>query len=211
MSTPTPPLGYSLDDVPNFLKPTAANMRVEVGQPNGVDIARVSSTMPNVVQVHQADQFGQPQLNHEVTHGFDLSRNPAVVNQMQNDLASGKLPKAYDYGGIDGLLAAQDAGKTIANFGPEQRAQMVKDYALEIKAAMKSGDLARFDKANRAYGPLIAQEAAMPGKNDPMNSINTTPAAPGLPPSAETGIMEENPLMGNQMRVVPPAGYTLDR
>jgi hypothetical protein len=66
-----PPNGYSLANVPNFLRPTAAQMTVQIQPPNGIDVARVTSTNPNVIQVNQPDQFGQPQLNHEVTHGYE--------------------------------------------------------------------------------------------------------------------------------------------
>src|SRR5487761_1611852 len=90
-----PPLGYSLEDVPAFLRPTAANMEVQVQPPNGIDVARVTSADPNTVQVNQPDQFGQPQLNHEVTHGYQFSRAPAVVAGMEGDLASGRLPRSY--------------------------------------------------------------------------------------------------------------------
>lgn len=217
---PTPPPGYSLQDVPDFLKPVAASMRVVVEPPNGVDIARVTAARPDVIQVNQRDQFGQPQLNHEVTHGFQFSRNPAVVRSLEA-VPIARTPNApmqsYDYGGIAGLLAARMKGKTIADFNMEQQAQMVKDWQSATKQAIASGDTARLDLVNRAYAPFIRQLANLPGKNESMTTMterDLTPPAPGLPPSAETGIMEPNPLLGGVARAlkrVPrlPRGYTL--
>jgi hypothetical protein len=201
-----PPNGYSLASVPNFLKPTAANMTIQIQPPNGIDVARVSSTNPSVVQVNQPDQFGQPQLNHEVVHGYEFSRNPAVVSQMEGDLASGKLPRTYTYGGADGLLAAQQQHKTIADFGPEQHAEMVRNYTTDAQAAIASKDMATLDKLNKAYGPYINQLVNLPGKNDSMTQMSQqdlTPPAPGLPPSAITGIMEPLNAIGGPARVIP--------
>ena len=221
-----PPPGYSLEDVPDFLKPTAANAKVEVQPPNGIDVARVSPAAPNTVVVNQPSQFTQGDLDHEMTHSYDLSRNPAVIAQEAKVQAQqkaagmytpipGRLPKAYDYGGANGLIAAQQNGKTIANFGPEQRAQMVKDYAEETQAAMRSGNTAALDKLNQAYGPFLRQEASMPGKNDSMMTMtqrDLTPPAPSLPPSSETGIMEPLPEIGGTARVLkpPPNGYVVE-
>jgi hypothetical protein len=200
-----PPSGYSLANVPNFLRPTAAQMTVQIQPPNGIDVARVTSTNPNVIQVNQPDQFGQPQLNHEVEHGYEFSRNPAFVQQMEGDLASGKSPRGYDYGGADGLLAAQAQHKTIADFGPEQRAQFPSDYTRLANQAIAAGDMKTLDKLNKAYGPLITQLVNLPSKNDSMTTMSQqdlTPAAPGLPPSAITGIMEPLAAIGGNARVV---------
>jgi hypothetical protein len=224
VSTPTPPLGYSLENVPVFLQPTAQHMRIQVEPPNGIDVARVSPAAPNTVVVNQPSQFTQGDLDHETVHSYDLSRNPAVIAQEAKVQAQqqadgmytpipGQLPKAYDYGGADGLIAAQLKHQTIADFGPEQRAQMVKDYAEGTQAAMRTGNTAALDKLNQAYGPYLGQEASMPGKSDSMTTMtqqDLTPAAPGLPPSSETGIMAPNPLLGGPMRIVPPVGYTLE-
>lgn len=219
MSTqPTPPPGYSLEAVPDFLKPTAEKMTVDVEKPNGLDLARVTASNPTVVQVNERDQFGQPQLNHEVTHGFQFDRNPAIVQQMEANLASGKLPKTYTYGGADGLLEAQRQGKTIADFGPEQQAEMVKDYQKGTQDAIKRGDAAALDKLNEAYGLYIHQLANLPGKNESMTTMtqkDLTPAAPGLPPAEETGLLVANKLLGNEVKVLRhppklPKGYHLE-
>lgn len=213
-----PPNGYSLANVPNFLKPTAANMKIVVQPPNGVDVAKVSPANPNVVVVNQPNQFTQGDLNHETEHGYDLSRNPAEVArlaqvQQQQQQAgmytpvAGQLPAAYDYGGADGLLAAQQQRKTIDSFGPEQRAQMVKNYTDQAQQAIASKDMPTLDKLNKAYGPYITQLVNLPGKNDSMTTMSQqdlTPPAPGLPPSAETGIMEPLPAIGGNAAVTKP-------
>lgn len=206
-----PPPGYSLEDVPDFLKATAGASKVVIQPPNGIDIAKVTSTDPNTVQVNQRDQFGQPELNHEETHVFDFSRNPAIVTQMEADLASGRLPKIYTYGGAEGLLRAQREGKTIADFGPEQRAEMVRNYAQESKQAILKGDAATLDKLNLAYGRLLNQEANLPGKNDSMTTMtqkDLTPAAPGLPSAMESGILTPLQTIGGRAGVMttPPGG-----
>ncbi|MGB6934396.1 MAG: hypothetical protein WBD91_16585 [Acidobacteriaceae bacterium] len=209
-SKPTPPPGYSLEDVPDFLKQTAANSKVVIQPPNGKDVAVVHSSSPNEVDVNQRDQFGQPQLNHEETHVFQFSRNPAVVEQMQQTMATG--PKGYTYGGTDGLLQAQMQHKTIADFGPEQQAEMVRNYASESTEAIIKGDAAKLDKLNRAYKPYLNQLANLPGKNDSMTTMtqkDLTPAAPGLPPAVESGILAPLKVIGGKMGVKLPKGYTL--
>lgn len=209
-----PPPGYSLEEVPDFLKQTAANSKVVIQPPNGKDVARVTSTDPTTVQVNQRDQFGQPQLNHEETHVWDFSRNPEIVSQMEADLRTGKLPKTYTYGGTDGLLQAQQQHKTIADFGPEQHAEMVRNYDEEITAAIKRGDAATVDKLNRAYGPYLDQLANLPGKNDSMTTMtqkDLTPVAPGLPPATESGILAPFKVIGGKARVMVPKGYRLEK
>lgn len=211
MSTtqPVPPLGYSLEDVPAFLRPTAEESKIVVDPPNNTSIAQVNSTNPNEIDIHEPSQFHQPQLNHEETHVFQFSRNPAIVQKMESDLATGKLPKTYTYGGTDGLIAAQRQGKTIADFGPEQQAEMVRNYQQETQEAVRKGDATGLDKLNLAYGPLIRQLAKLPGKNESMTTMtqaDLTPAAPGLPPAEETGILAPNKLLGGEERILksPP-------
>lgn len=198
--------GYSVDDVPAFLRPTAEQSKVVIQPPNGKDIAVVHSSSPKEIDVNEVKQFGQPQLNHEETHVFEFSRNPAVVQRMESDLATGKLPKSYTYGGADGLLQAQLQHKTIADFGPEQHAEMVRNYAEDTKDAIRRGDAAALDKLNKAYGPFIKQLAGLPGRGLSMTTMtqkDLTPAAPGLPPATETGILAPNPLLGGPARVLP--------
>lgn len=211
MSTiPVPPPGYVVDAVPDFLKPTArtATTTIVPNDPNYA--AEVSIVAPHTIKYFGADQVTQPTTTHEVTHIFDNSRS---VGTLADDLFSrlkGKTTDSYDYGGMDGLLEAQKAHKTIADFGPEQRAEMVKDWQQMSQHAIKTGDSKLLDQVNEAYGPLIRQFAALPARGD-SSGINTTPADPGLPPAAQTGILAPDKLLGGDVRIVPPAGYVLDR
>jgi hypothetical protein len=208
-TTPTPPAGYKLENVPDFLKPTAEQSKVVVQPPNNKDIAVVHSSTPTEVDVNEPTQFNQPDLNHEETHVFQFSRNPEVVQQMESDLQTGKLPKTYTYGGPDGLLQAQQQHKTIADFGPEQQAEMVKDYQAGTQEALAKNDAAKLDKLNAAYGPFVRQLSNLPSKNESMTTMtqkDLTPPEPGLPPAEETGILAENKLMGSDEKVLknPP-------
>lgn len=198
------PTKYRLEDLPEFLRPTAAKAKIERAPSNGIAIAEVDGSDPNTILVREPEQFTLPAQTHEETHVFQFGRNPAVVKEMEENLTSGKLPRTYDYGGIDGLLAARKQGKTIADYGPEQQAQMVSDFQRLTLQAMKNGDPELLDRVNAAYVPFVRQLASLPGRNDPMTSINTTPLPPGLPPSSITGIMEPDDLLGGAARVVLP-------
>ena len=219
---PQPPEGYSLvEEVPDFLRPVAATTHV-VNQPtDNQTIARVSSTNPTEIDVYDPAKFHSPELIHEMTHVFQFSRNPEIVSQMLNPLRTGKIPTAYanpsvyNYGGADGLLAAQRAGKTIADFGPEQQAEIVRNYAVLTKEAIQTGNAAELDKIKQAYGPFIRQLAALPGKNDSMTTMtqkDLTLPAPGLPPATETGILAPDKLLGGAVGVYDnPAEAQSDR
>lgn len=195
-----PPSGYALEaQVPAFLRPAAATAHIVDKPPDNRSIALVSSDDPTEIDVHEPSQFHSPQLIHEMTHVFQFSRNPEMVNQMRDALRTGKLPATYTYGGTDGLIAARQAGKTIADFGPEQQAEMVKNYAVLTKQAIQSGNAAELDRIKQAYGPFIRQLAALPGKTDSLTQMtqrDLTPAAPGLPPAAESGILAPDDLLG---------------
>lgn len=220
MSTPNPPLGYALEQLPEFLWPTATRTNIVERPANGVDIAVVTPQQPSAIQVHDRQLFTEPVEAHELTHVFQRSRNQAVVNDLadaQSHLltADGNAQRqAYDYGGLAGLMAARIHGKTIADYGPEAQAQMVSDYQRLTQQAITQGNERQLDAVNAAYGPFVHQIANLPGKNDSMTTMtqrDLTPDAPGLPPSTETGIMEPNPLIGGAARVLPPAGYRLER
>ncbi len=157
--------------------------------------------------------FTLPVETHEETHVFQLSRNPEVLTRMEENLASGKIRRDYDYGGMEGLLQAHRDRKTITDFGPEQQAEMVRDFQEKTQEAFKKHDPALLDKVNEAYGPYIRQLAGLPGKNELMTVMtqkDLTPPAPGLPPAVETGILAEDKLLGSKMEIIPPKGYRLE-
>ncbi len=216
---PTPPPGYTLEGVPAFEQPLVPSTSVEVKPANPNYAAEVSPLHPRTIQFFGKDQETQPTTTHEMSHVWQDSRNLSVLADTMSDVLHGKVGKGYDYGGIDGLLAAQRQHKTIADFGPEQQADMVADYQQQTQQAIKSGDAALLDRVNQAYGPFIRQFAALPPRGASMTAMtekDLTPPAPGLPPATETGILEPNPLLGGPTRVLknpptPPPGYALEK
>lgn len=202
MSDPKPPAGYTVKDLPAFLRDSAANTTLVPYQRDGSNIAAVDPRNPSTIEVKEPKLFTNPVYTHESTHVFQLNRNPAVVQ----GTAGG-----YDYGGADGLIAALRKGKTIADFGPEQQARMVEDYQRQTKEAMASGNRKMLDKLNQAYQPFIFQLSRLPGKNDPMKmtKADMTPQAPGPPPSVASGVMQPDKLLGGEGRIIPPKGYKM--
>lgn len=222
-SAPTPPAGYKIEqvmeNVPNFLKPLVSSTSVDVHPDDPNYAAEVKLTSPHTIQAYGEDQFTQPVATHEMTHIFDNSRNMHVQAQNLMDTLEGKVSNDnYDYGGMEGLIQAQQQHKTIADFGPEQRANMVADYQELTKEAIDKGDAKLLDQANAAYAPFIKQEASLPSKNESattMTQKDLTPPEPGLPPAEETGILAENKLMGSDEKVLKnppklPKGYHLE-
>jgi hypothetical protein len=214
MSTPTPPLGYALDTQPAFLQPTVAKTKFVSAPANGIAVAEVDADAPSTIKVREPGKLTPGIETHEETHVFQRSRqgeNPGLIDTVMNYLRPQSAPLAgYDYGGIAGLEKARQQEKTIANYGPEAQAEIVRDFQEKTQQAIKSGDTAALDRLNAAYHPFVGQLAALPAKGDPMTSIDTHPAAPGLPPSSVTGIMEPDALLGGQARIVPPSGYRID-
>lgn len=214
MSTPAPPLGYALDTQPAFLQPTVAQTKFVHVPSNGKAVAEVDSASPNTIQVREPGKFTPGIQAHEETHVFQRSRqteDPSLIDTVMNYLRPTPAPiTGYDYGGIAGLEQARQQGKTIANYGPEAQAEIVRDFQEKTQAAIKSGDTATLDRLNSAYHPFVSQLAALPARGDTSKTIDTHPAAPGLPPSAVSGIMEPDALLGGQARIVAPSGYKLD-
>jgi hypothetical protein len=214
MSDPKPPTGYTVQDLPDFLRASNQNTKVVPAARNNTAIATVDVADPNTIKVREPQLFTNPVYTHESTHVYQMSRNPGVVKDVENRYATGKLPAGYDYGGVDGLLKAQQQRKTIAHFGPEQQARMVEDYQRQTKEAMAAGNAALLDKITKAYHPFIQQLAGLPGKNDSMTTMtkaDLTPAAPGPPAASVSGVMYPDKLLGGQGKVVPPKGYKLEK
>lgn len=234
---PTPPPGYRLDpvreaqrqlqNVPDFLKPTASQSKIEVAPANSDYAAEVQPWAPRTVKYFGEDQITQPTTTHEVTHEFQDSRNLSVVGDEMYNILAGRTNKSYDYGGIDGLLKAQQEHKSIEDFGPEQQADIVMDYQQLTQDAIAKGDAAKLDRVNAAYGRYVKQLASLPGRGESMTTMtqkDLTPPAPGLPPATESGILEPSPLLGGQVGVYskpsqatqkhspkPPPGYRLEK
>jgi hypothetical protein len=118
-----------------------------------------------------------------------MSRNPAFTSAIQGQQQA-TSQKDFDYGGVEGLMAAQRAHKTIANFSAEQQARMVEDYQKATQDAIRRGDPAALARVTAAYHPLIGQLAKIPPKGANMAQMtqqDLTPAAP-MPPVSVAGM-----------------------
>lgn len=212
---PVPPPGYQVEpqqqlaNVPDFLKPTAQQVTAvpasRMSDNLGTVIADVPAWNPHEIQVRAPELFGQPEATHEISHSFQMSRSiPAIIDQAA-DRWAGRTSGGYDYGGIDGLETALNNHKTMADFGPEQQADIIKDFQQQTQDAIKSGNAADLDRVNRVYGPFAHQFANMPARGD-NSAMNVTPAAPGLPPAEQSGILAADKLLSSDAKVLkhPP-------
>ena len=207
-TVPTPPPGYSVENLPDFMKDANANTEI-VGAAPAIDPRTGGQIIadaplrfgpldsPNVIEVRDPRAFDQPAQTHESTHKFQQSRNaPFVSSEFAPDGSSRAPTKAsasevYGYGGMDGLIQAQKQGKTIADFNPEQQADMVAAYQDITQHAIKTGNRAMLAQATAAYEPFVGQLARIPGKGANMTQMSQqdlTPPAPGLPPATVAGM-----------------------
>jgi hypothetical protein len=170
---------------------------------------------PNVIEVRDPGAFDQPTQTHESTHKFQESRNAPFVSSEFTLAGESRLPAnasasaVYGYGGMDGLMRAQAAHKTINDFNPEQQADMVAHYQAITQHAIKTGNRAMLAQATAAYEPFVGQLARIPGKGADMTQMSQrdlTPPAPGLPPATVAGMpLLPSKLIGGPGRVLPPA------
>lgn len=239
---PVPPAGYKLDvtpppgyvpdnplpgygDVPAFLQQGLDMSRVRqvVTEPqtelDRAATAKENSVDPYKIQVLAPDLYGPPILNHELTHTFQDTRSRGLI-PAQPLSQGGRF--GYDYGGVEGLKAAQAKGKTVSDFNYEQQAEMVKDYKWEHDQYLKKAaagtitpaDEKRAYDLQQAYHPFIQQLANMPGREvslqrNPLEellgiqkpaTIDTHPSPPGLPAynTPGLGVLPADPLMGGK-------------
>ena len=211
---PTPPPGYSVVNLPDFLKPANAKTKTVSAPPleegSGRVIADVDPAQPTTIQVRDPNLFTQPVQTHESTHVFQLSRNPAFTSAIQGQQQA-TSSKDFDYGGVEGLMAAQRTHKTIANFSAEQQARMVEDYQKATQDAIRRGDPAALARATAAYHPFVGQLAKIPPKGANMTQMtrqDLTPAAPPVPPATVAGMpMLPDKLIGGA--TAPPMAAPL--
>lgn len=249
MPVPKPPKGYNLDadppaggnatgfpnplEAPAFLQQGLDMSKVrQINAPPAQTadqtkaVSYVSSDNPYEIKVGKPLIYNAPIMNHELTHTFQQTRNPALGEiSAPVDKSRGTTAAMYDYGGIDGLKKA----KSITQFNEEQQANIVKDYkAIQDKylAQAKAGkaspaELRKLYEAHQAYHPLVRQLAAMPdakvklqpsmldmvlGRNMP--TIDMKPEPPGLP-SYDTpglGVVPADPLLGGQSQATHTVG-----
>jgi len=233
-----PPAGYVLNNpadmstVPAFLK-----QGVDLGKISQVNtdpqtisesmaVAAVNPANPyqiNVFKPH-AHLYDGDVRNHELTHTYQMTRNPnigAVAKEQAYHPEDPQNVDDYDYGGEDGLRAAIKARKSISDFGYEQQANIVRDYKskqddylAKVKAGKASpADLRKMYETHQAYHPFVRQMAAMPDEKQNLNpsaldllrnrnipTLDLKTEAPGLP-SYDTpglGVAPADPLLGGQ-------------
>jgi hypothetical protein len=178
---------------------TAAPRIVEGNAQVTSDVDPANDTQINV---RAPENYSPAIRGHESTHVAQFVRQDGVVPSQASGEKLATSTNDYDYGGVPGLLQAQQQGKTLANYSQEQQAAMVQDYiqgSRNIEAKAKAGtaspqDLQSYSQLQQAYHPFIKQLAPQPAGN----TITTKPEAPGLP-SADTpglGMLSPDKLMG---------------
>lgn len=159
----------------------------------------------NTVHVNDPSQWNGGTPQHEYTHVYEDK-----VRGLRNRLFEGGNRDDQDYGGTPGIEQHNREGKTIANFNPEQRAEAVGDawasqkkVVADAKAGkLRPGEVEAFDRVKSAFHPTLQQM-----KNEGDETIDTHPAAPGLPPASVSGIIAPDPLLGGEWASVNPAQY----
>lgn len=176
--------------LPLFEQPTASTLKVVRGH-QGDAIAHTTGrgVLPMLLDtadkvfVDDPARMTEPILAHEVMH--------KIQQKAGNFTDTGN--SSYDYGGIKGL---QGLG-SIASLNPEQQANIPQDYMSQMNAWTKGQItpkvLQQADQLNQAYARPVRQLAGMAA-----DQIDTTPAAPGPPPAALTGIIKPLPEIGGK-------------
>jgi hypothetical protein len=196
---PTPvvsPSKIDPEDVPEFERPAAANVQLNPGnEPSS--IAHVDPNNPNPnLSVDTPNRYSASVQAHELTHNIQNaagSSNP--VNTQQAPKTQADIDAVYGYGGTDGLEKVMQSGG-ISKLNDEQQASIPQTYMKEYVKAEKAGDAKAIDRLNQVYGPAIQQLKNM--ANPSKTTINTTPAAPGPPPAALTGLAKPVPGMASR-------------
>ena len=203
----TPPAGYNLQDLPDFLRQSNIGTKTVSAPPihigNASVVADVDPNNPTTIAVREPSLYTPAVRTHESTHVFQMSRNPAFAANIQGQ-AQATNTNAFDYGGVEGLLAAQKAHKDISHFSAEQQATMVADYQRLVGEALKKRDAAGLSKVTSAYHPYISQLASVPPKGANMTKMtrqDLTPPAPGGVPSTPVAgmLLMPDPLIGGQI------------
>lgn len=207
----------SLTQIPQFLTRSIDPSKLKVVQipfdsPSHIDgaIAAVDPKDPNTIQIHNTHRFLNPTnvdgsassiLAHELTHVHQNNTAPGV-NTVAADPAQFNAQKMYDYGGPEGLQAANSRGVKANAYTAEQQAAIVGHYT----TIMNNPNLSAADKSKYAhiYLPVVRQIAQQPLSTIEQSDatpgvINTNPRAPA-PPISSSDLIPQ-PLMEN----APPA------
>lgn len=176
--------------LPVFEQPIARNLQVVRGNmPDSIAHTTASGPLQQItgdanrVFVDDPARMTEPIMAHEVMH--------KIQQQAGNFKDTGDA--SYDYGGIRGLQHLS----SISKLNPEQQANIPQDYQTQMNAwtngHITPKVLQQADALNAAYARPIHQLANMAGSG---NTIDTTPAAPGPPPAALTGMIKPLPEIG---------------
>lgn len=124
----------------------------------------VANANKNGINVVNPSLYTKPIAAHEATHIFQNSRNGDFQRASDTLLPSGPLTTAaYDYGGVKGLQA--NPQKTIANYNPEQQAEMVEDLTAaqaNLKPHMSVPQLQQWDDTKNVLERPVRQLMAVP-------------------------------------------------
>ncbi len=127
---------------------------------NVTDIASTNDAKPGIISVARPDLY-TPQVGaHEATHLYQNTRNREFRNHADSLTPSSPSLSEYDYGGQAGLR-----GKSIADFNPEQQADIVGDFTARsrsLPAHPGARDLRVWDQTREAYEPKIRQLQDVP-------------------------------------------------
>lgn len=237
----TPPQGYQLDPaaldtstVADFIKrhvnvgavEQSGQPRSKIQLPAAAGYHTIAESTPGKISVFSPGEYTPEVRNHEMTHQLQQVNDVGGVKlpggyvldlpgqvKPYTGSAGGKM-SGYRYGGVDGLLAARQAGKTVADFNQEQQADMVADYQemqrdyMEKARAGKTTpqDAALMRRVYAAYHPFVQQLADVPQyslKRALATLIGVTlpeapaaPRAPGLPGYGTAGLPDRpDPLL----------------
>lgn len=169
--------------LPAFEQPMARTLTTARG--NQVDTVAHTTGFGNKVYVDDPASFTAPVAAHEVFH--KIQQHSGAMSHL------GGGGGDYNYGGIRGLQKLP----SVSKLGLEQQASIPQDYMNQMAAWDKQPItptvLNQADQLNSAYARPMRQLAGMAA-----DTINTTPAAPGPPPAALTGMIKPLPEIGGK-------------
>lgn len=162
-------------------------------------VAAVDPANPSTINVYRPDLLTPYVQHHELTHSYQLSRDPSVqFNQEQAGHGT------YGHLGVNDMQQMQQQGKTAQHLTMEQQANLMADWQDNNEKIAKGGmtqqQAADAYAFNQAAHPFISQMAQWPKQGEANAPIDTSVAAPGLP-SPQTpglGMVAADPLYGQQ-------------
>lgn len=195
--------------------------RIDVFQPNRYDAGSRNHELTHIYQDSRSNELPQSQ---DVKNNIQADNDPYDYSGSKTSART--LPQAQQMQvKLEGLQKAQKSGKTITDYNTEQQAEMVRDYKQQHDSFLqkvKDGkatktDLQKMSDLQNTYHPFIEQMANMPSKDAAihpgylnlllgrhMPTIDTRPAAPGLPSfaTAGMGMVTADPLMGGKSQAI---------